>query len=708
VITTVAGGGSAVEDNVPATSAYLVAPEGVAVDAAGRLYIADTYRYQVRRVTNGIITTIAGNGTLGSSGDNGRAVNGQLYYPNSVAVDTSGNNLYVSEGNYEGFSSNRVRRIVSGVITTAAGDGSSSGPLGDNGPATSAHLTEPYGVALDSAGNLYISDAGNNRVRKVVNGVISTVAGNGTRGYGGDGGSATVAEIDDVSGLAVDSAGAVYIADTANHRVRKVANGIITTIAGTGIAGFSGDNGPALGAQVNTPVGIAIDSAGNLYIAESGNSRIRKVTNGIIATVAGNGVYGYSGDNGPATSAQIRPNSVAVDALGNIYIAETTRIRKVSNGVIATIAGNGTLGFSGDGGPATSAQLTDVSGVAADGAGNLYIADFYNHRIRVLVPDASCSYSVIPTSLQVPASGAGLTVNIQTSASCSWTIIGLPDWITVSGAASNTGSSTVTLAVASNSGAPRSAQISVAGIAVMFNQASNLLLVSAGGVVNDASYMSPVAPGSIAAIFGNFLLPAPLQATSLPIPTSLGGLSFQFTGTPSIPLFYVNFGQVNGQVPWELAGQSQTTITATQKGQTSSPQTVTLASYAPGIFAANAEGAGQGAILDSNYHLVDVTNPATAGSTLLQIYCTGLGPVTNQPATGVPAPSNPLSQTTTQPMVTIGGVTANVQFSGLAPGFVGGYQVNALVPLTSAKGNAVPVVISIGGVQSNTVTIAVH
>ena len=173
------------------------------------------------------------------------------------------------------------------------------------------------------------------------------------------------------------------------------------------------------------------------------------------------------------------------------------------------------------------------------------------------------------------------------------------------------------------------------------------------------------------------------------------------------PLFYAGPGQVNAQVPWELAGQPQTTITASINGQTSAPQTVNLATYAPGIFAANAEGTGPGAILDSNFQLVSATNPTTAGA-IIQIYCTGSGPVTNQPATGAPSPLNPLASTTTWPAVTIGGAPAAAQFSGLTPGDVGLYQVNAYVPPASSRGATVPVVIAIGGATSNTVTIAVQ
>jgi len=231
--------------------------------------------------------------------------------------------------------------------------------------------------------------------------------------------------------------------------------------------------------------------------------------------------------------------------------------------------------------------------------------------------------------------------------------------------------------------------------------------INAGGVVSAASYASGgVAPGSIASAYGIFLLSSAAAASDIPLPDSISGFSMQFAAAIAAPLYYVSGSQVNLQVPWELAGQSQTTLAATLNGQAGAPQTVGLLLFAPGIFTTNSQGSGQGAILDTSYRLVDTTNPATAGSFVL-IYCTGLGAVTNQPPTGSPGLSDPLSWSAT-PTVTIGGVTANVQFSGLAPGFVGLYQVNAQVPAGSATGPAVPVVISVGGAESNTVTMPVQ
>lgn len=232
--------------------------------------------------------------------------------------------------------------------------------------------------------------------------------------------------------------------------------------------------------------------------------------------------------------------------------------------------------------------------------------------------------------------------------------------------------------------------------------------INPGGVVNAANYAGTVAPGSIAAVFGNFLLPSPVVAPRVPLPTSLSQFSMQFSGSAAAPLFFASALQANIQIPWELAGQPQATLTATMNGQASAPQTVALAPFAPAIFSMNATGSGQGAVLDSSYHLVDASNPATAGSTFVLIYCTGLGAVTNRPASGAAAPFSPLAETTTPPSVTIGGAAAEVFFSGLAPGSVGEYQVNARVPANAATGNAAPVVISMAGVASNTVTIAVR
>jgi uncharacterized protein (TIGR03437 family) len=394
-----------------------------------------------------------------------------------------------------------------------------------------------------------------------------------------------------------------------------------------------------------------------------------------------------------------------------LYILETQGhiVRKVSGGVISTIAGNGTPGYSGDGGAALSAQLWYPQGLALDAAGDVYIADTLNQRVRVLTPTgAFCAYSVDAPASPAPASGGSLTATIHAGVGCSWAVQSLPDWVDFSAGASS-GPGSVTLMVAANAGAARTATVSIAGAAVSIAQ-QGTLAINAGGVVNAASYAggAPVAFGSIAAVFGSYLTSSPSTDQGFPLPGSLGGISMWFGDGAPAPLFFASSGQVNVQVPWELAGLLQTSVTVTLNGETSIPQTVNLTTYAPGIFTMNAQGTGQGAILDSSYRLMDSSNGASRGNTVALIFCTGLGPVYNQPGTGEPAPANPLAETTTTPIVTIGGVPATVSFSGLAPGYVGLYQVNVLVPQGSPVGSAMPVTISIGGATSNTVTVAVQ
>jgi len=387
IISTVAGDGGDIfgGDGGPATATSVV-PIDIFVDPGGNLYLADA-SYRVRKVNgDGIITTIACNGTSGFTGDGGPATAASCV-PYRVARDSAGN-LYVADG-----SSKRIRKVsAAGIITTVAGRGTGQSS-GDGGPATLAELIQPLGVAVDPAGNVYIADEGCNRIRKVnTAGIISTIVGNGKQGFNGDGGPATSASLYEPSGVAVDPAGNVYIADAGNLRIRKVDTaGTITTIAGNGKEGFSGDGGPAPSAELTFPVEVAVDPAGNVYIADEGSNRIRKVnTAGTISTIAGNGKDGFNGDGGPATSASLNdPRGVAVDPTGNVYITDrgNNRIRKVNTaGIISTIAGNDTQGFSGDGGPATSASLNKPREVAVDLAGNVYISDAGNFRIRKVSP----------------------------------------------------------------------------------------------------------------------------------------------------------------------------------------------------------------------------------------------------------------------------------------------------------------------------------
>ncbi len=327
-----------------------------------------------------IITTVCGNGTGACAGDGGQATNAELYYPMGLTFDALGNLYIADDQNY------RIRKInTSGIISTFAGTGS-FGYYGDGSNAISAGLQNPEGLAFDAAGNLYIADYSSARIRKVNTlGIISTVAGNGTQGFSGDGGAATAAELNNPARVAFDAAGNLYIADEYNNRIRMVnTSGIISTVAGS-TGGYSGDGGQATAAKLSYPTGIAFDAAGNLYI--SNGDCIRKVNAaGIISTYAGNGTGGYSGDGGQATVAQLNgSDGITFDAAGNLYIADGNnfRIRKVTNaGIITTIAGGNTQGFSGDNGLATSAELTGPLAVALDAHGGLYIADYSNMRIR--------------------------------------------------------------------------------------------------------------------------------------------------------------------------------------------------------------------------------------------------------------------------------------------------------------------------------------
>ncbi|MFJ6821880.1 RICIN domain-containing protein [Streptomyces niveus] len=329
------------------------------------------------------ISTVAGSGVAGFAGDNEPAVSAQLNHPYGIAVDGAGT-LYFSDRN-----NHRVRKITTdGKISTVAGTGV-AGHGGDNGSAVSAQLHFPRGLLLDGAGTLYIADSGNHRIRKITaDGKISTVAGTGVKGFRGDGAAATAAHLNWPYAMTLDSSGVLWFSDCVNHRVRKItADGKISTVAGTGTAGFKGDGAAATAAHLNHPSDLVVDSAGNLYIAEITNHRVRKITaDGTISTVAGTGTAGFKGDGAAATAAHLnKPIGLLLDSAGCLYIADSVnhRVRKIAaDGTISTVAGTGTAGSGGDGGPAASAQLNSPTGLAVDCVENLYIGDLLNHRIR--------------------------------------------------------------------------------------------------------------------------------------------------------------------------------------------------------------------------------------------------------------------------------------------------------------------------------------
>jgi cysteine-rich repeat protein len=460
-IATIAGTGIAnySGDGGQAVDATLSAPQGVAVDATGRVLIADTRNSTVRRIAvDGVISTIAGDGSPGFGGDGAAATGAQLAFPVGIALDATGQ-IFIGDTVNE-----RIRRITSaGIIDTVGGNGTGA-YAGDGGLATAASLSSPYGVAVDAEGQVAITDTANERIRRIdVTGTISTIAGNGTFGFGGDGGMATSAQLRDPFLLATDAMGRVYITDTNNNRIRRIElDGTITTVAGTGQPGFSGDGGLATKAELKKPDGVAIDPAGRIFIADTYNNRIRMVdtagvittiagdgspavlqnpngvafdgNNGVViadtynkrirridlgtgtlATIAGTGSFGYSGDGGPATAATLSfPYTVTVDAAGRVIFGDTSnnRIRAFTiGGNISTIVGTGTAGLSGDGGQATSAKIDQPYGVAIDPMGRLLFVDWNNHRVRRV--DTSGVISTVAGTVQGSSGDAAAATSAQ-------------------------------------------------------------------------------------------------------------------------------------------------------------------------------------------------------------------------------------------------------------------------------------------------------
>ena len=380
----------ALAKTVKANKTEISLVDGIAVDKNGNIYIAMRDNNIISRVdTHGNMTRFAGTGESGFSGDDGKATEAQLKIPAGLTFDKKGN-LYIADRN-----NHRIRKVdTRGIITTVAGNGT-AGFSGDGGKATQAQLNLPSGVAVDDKGNIYISDRSNNRVRVVDNkGTITTFAGNGGDGYSGDSGPATKAQLSKPFGLALDKKGNLYIADRENNRVRKVnPQGIITTVAGDGGFFFMGDNGPSYRASIAGPTGVVVDKNGILYIADRNNNRIRSVdTQGMIRTVAGTGQQDYNGESEIARDTNLYlPFGMALDQDGKILIIDRShyRIRRIDlrRGSIETVAGNGVKMFAGDGGPATGAKLSFPHGIAVDKKGNVIISDKGHYRIRRVSPD---------------------------------------------------------------------------------------------------------------------------------------------------------------------------------------------------------------------------------------------------------------------------------------------------------------------------------
>lgn len=694
-----------------------------------------------------VITTYLGNPSCCNSANDRPATSTWLIGASGIAFGNT--NLYVNESG-----SFKVRRVDSaGVIRAFAGD-STPGFGGDGGPATSAQIFPSNGgLAVDSIGNVYIADGNNQRVRKVTPaGIISTVAGNGSAGYSGDGGPATSAQLNFPTYLTVDSTDNLYISDSSNSRIRKVDSaGIITTFAGNGNVSFSGDGGPAINASVNSPGGIAFDAAGNLYISEPGEGRVRKVnTAGIISIFAGQAPRnrGFSGDGGPATSAQLQgPFGLAVDASGAIYIADNgnSRIRKVdAAGIITTYAGNGqSVATSplGDGGPATNAALGALSSLSLDPAGNLYILASIGGVQRVRRVTASTpGITVAPSSLSFsytigdanPAAQAVAVAN-PTASSFTATASSTGGWLSVSPQSGTTptnisvsvnaaglpgGSYQGSIAVSPMGGAP----ITLA-VTLTVNGAGAPAF-SSDNVLNALGYQAKLAPGAMFVIFGSGLGPATLSAAAGPAyPTNLAGTAVTFTpaagGAPlSARMVYTSAGQIAGLLPSSIVPGAYA-VRITNNSLTSAPQTVTIVARSFGIATANSAGTGiaQATIgnVNNGISLVRLTtgavsfngldwtlSPAHPGDTLV-FWGTGGGADPANDTGGTSGDQTAAGNFT----VTVAGRQIRPLYAGASSGYPGLWQINFTLPADISTGCFNTAQVTAGGEASNTVLIPI-
>ena len=586
------------------------------------------------------ISTYAGNNTSGFSGDAGPPTSAELFQP--FGVFSANGNLYIADQ-----VNNRIRYITNNVINTIAG-GASSGYSGDGSQAQKALLFAPSGVAVDKNNNLFIADTENWVIREVTTaGQISTYAGNNGfgPGYSGDGSAAVNGQLFNPTGLAFDSKGVLYICDAGNNVIRTVSGGNLNTFAGNTVPDFLGDGGPAISAELNNPEAIAFDSQGNAYIADTLNNRIRKVTtDGNIVTIAGTGTAGRSGDGGPALLAQLyQPRGVAVDSSGNVYVADTFNnvIRVIlPTGQIATVAGNGSKGYSGDGGSAVNAELNFPTSITIDSSGNLLFSDTDNNVIRELTPG--------------PAANNGLPPSINTATTLGGyggsPTIGPGTWVEIHG--------------------------------------TNLAVDTRGWTAGD---------------FNNTTAPTALDGTSVHI------------GAQSAYVEFISSGQINALIPSTIGSGPQLLTVTTAAGE-SAPHQITVDTLQPGLLAPSAFNiAGRqyatAVFQDGTYALPAGSVPgvtsraAKAGDTVV-LYGIGFGPVTpntpaGQIASGVARLDVPI-------LVYFGQTQANVYYAGLAPGSVGLYQLNIVVP-AGVSGTAVPLTFTLGPVAgTQTVYIPVQ
>ena len=731
-------------DGGPAGNAWLNRPEGIAVDAAGNLYIADTFNNRIRKVaTDGTIATVAGSGSEIYSGDNTPATATGLGLPPDVAVDRYGN-LYIAE-----FGSSRIRLAANGVIATVAGSTNGAPPI-EGQEAVNLRFNGPTGVAVDATGAFYFAEGtigsgsgfgkGVARIWKVSAGILTTLAGTGVPDFGGDGGPATLAQLNTPTAVALDFQANLYIADSLNHRIRKLApGGTIATYAGNGLPGFAVDFGLPSGAELNTPEGVGVDAAGNVYIADTLNSRIRQLApGGNIFTLAGNGNASYFGDGGPANRAAVnQPKGVVLDSAGNVYIADTLDnvVRKVSNGTIATLAGSGTAGFSGDGGPAASARLNHPSAVAVDASGNVFVADTGNNCIRKIDPLGAVSTVAGNGDTTFggdggPAAGTGLSgprgIAVDTAGNLYIADTGHNrirkvtrdgTITTIAGNGTCCYSGDGGSAAAAQLNAPWGLWVDARGSLYVADSGNNAIRMlqpisparSIGAVTNAATSLTgPVAPGEIVLIYGSGLGPpqtVQFQASGGQVATQLAGTTVLINGTAA-PVIYTSATQVSAIVPYGVTGNAAQLVVQYQ-GLSTAPVSTPLAATAPGVFTADGSGRGAAAAFNQDGSPNNAASPAPPGS-IVTFFATGEG--LTLPAgmdgrvTGVSSP-RPLAPVA----VTIGGVPATVQFAGEAPNDVAGVlQVNVTVPFNLPEG-ALPLVLTAGAASSQVgVTINVR
>jgi uncharacterized protein (TIGR03437 family) len=652
----------------------LETPTAVAVDSAGTLFVVDSAVVVRSRTASGAWINYAGTGVAGFGGDGGPATAARLTSPRDVAA--SGGAVYIADGT-------RVRYVdASGIIRTLAGDGYMHA-IGDGGLATSAVLFDPNAVALDASANLFIADAGTERVRRVSGaGIMNTLAGTGVAGFGSEPVLASTAPLDNPSGVARDPAGGVIIADSTNNRIREVGlDGRIRTIVGNGSAGLAPEGAPPLQAPLGAPRGICVDTTGDIYIVDTANHRVLLAAPGAnLRTAAGNGVPGDVGDSGLARLAELNlPTACALDSSGNLYIADTGshRIRKMrSDGTIVTIAGVGAAGFGGDGGLATAARLSSPQGVAADSNGDVFIADTGNNRIRQITPDGIIQ-TIAGQGAPSFSGDGGPAVSAALNAPAGLVLDGSGD---------------LYLADSGNNRVRRLVPEGVIAPAIMAQPA-------AAAVVNAASMLAgPVAPGEIVSIFGTGLGPdagaiGAYGAGGL-LSTALGGVEVRFAGV-SAPLFYVQAGQINAQVPYETAsGAAQ--VEVYYRAELVGEADVQVAAASPAIFP----------VLVNQDGWINCPSAPAARGEIVVFYATGEGLTATGDVTGQPA-APPYAQPRLPVTVTVGGVNAETLYAGSAPGFVGVMQVNIRVPGGVAPGQAA-VQLSVGGFASPAVTVWVE